>query len=163
MTAGTRTMELTISRTIPASPAEVFEAWLDPKHPGNPWTDAEKLIFDPRVDGLFFFMHVSMVGTKDARAQHDTAFGLESGEQRAHYGRFVAIERSKRIQYTWMSKFTRGLESMVTVIFEKNGSDTLVTLNHANLPDDEQGALHEGGWNKCLDVFGEQFRAESPR
>jgi hypothetical protein len=52
---------------------------------------------------------------------------------------------------------------MVTVIFEKNGSDTLVTLNHANLPDDEQGALHEGGWNKCLDVFGEQFRAESPR
>src|SRR5262249_23485668 len=88
MTTRTRTMELTLTRTIPALPADVFDAWLDPKHPGNPWTDAKKLIFDPRVDGLFFFAHVSAAGTKHVRAEHDAALGLESGEEWAHYGRF---------------------------------------------------------------------------
>src|SRR5215468_7124733 len=66
-----KTMELTLTRTIPAPPAEVFDAWMDPKHPGNPWNDATKLIFDGRVDGLFYFLHVSVAGTQDARAQHD--------------------------------------------------------------------------------------------
>ena len=158
MTAGTQTIELTLSRTIAASPAEVFDAWLDPKHPGNPWTGAQKLILDAHVDGLFYFMHVSAADTKAAGAQHDAALGLQPGEQRAHYGRFLAIEPKRRLQYTWMSKFTRGLESIVTVTFERKGEDTLVSLKHSNLPDDEYGHLHEGGWNRCLDVFGDQFR-----
>lgn len=152
-----KTMELTLTRTIPATPAEVFGAWMDPRHPGNPWTDAEKLIFDGRVDGLFYFLHVSRAGTEDARASHDAVLGLDAGEHFAHYGRFIAIERNKRVQYAWMSPFTRGLESVVMVTFEKKGEDTLVTLNHANLPDDEKGRVHERGWNQCLDTFGAQF------
>jgi uncharacterized protein YndB with AHSA1/START domain len=146
-----KTMELTLTRTIPASPAEVFDAWMDPKHPGNPWNDATKLIYDGRVDGLFFFLHVSVAGTQHARAGHDARLGLDTGEQRPSYGRFVAIERPGRVQYAWMSGFTEGLESMVTVTFERRGNDTLVTLNHSNLPDDEKGRVHERGWNECLD------------
>ena len=157
MTTIMKTMELTLTRTIPASPSEVFGAWMDTRHPGNPWSDARKLIFDGRVDGLFYFLHVSKAGTQNERARHDAVLGLETGEQWAHYGRFVVIERNKRLQYAWMSPFTRGLESMVTVTFEKKGDETLVTLNHANLPDDEKGRVHERGWNQCLDAFGAQF------
>src|SRR5262249_18140065 len=113
--------------------------------------------------GLFYFAHVSAAGTKHVRAEHDAALGLESGEEWAHYGRFVAIDRSKRVQYTWVSQFTRGLESVVTVTFEKQGRDTLLTLNHANLPDDEPGHKHNGGWSQCMDVFGERFRAGRAR
>jgi uncharacterized protein YndB with AHSA1/START domain len=154
-----KTMELTLTRTIPASPTEVFAAWMDPKHPGNPWSDATKLILDARVDGLFYFLHVSVAGTQDARAGHDERLGLETGEHRANYGRFVAIEPRRRVQYTWMSGYTRGLESVVTVTFEKRGDDTLVTLNHANLPDDEKGRVHEGGWNLLLSRFVEHALA----
>jgi uncharacterized protein YndB with AHSA1/START domain len=139
MTTKPKTMELKLTRTIPATPAEVFSAWMDPKHPGNPWTDAKKLIFDARVDGLFYF-------------------ATSKGESWPHYGRFLALEPGRRAQYGWMSPFTRGLESVVTVTFEKKGDGTLVTLTHANLPDDEYGRLHDDGWTDCLSVFVEQFQ-----
>ena len=155
MTTKLETMELTLTRTIPASPAEVFRAWMDPTHPGNPWTGARKLIFDGRVDGLFYFLHVAT--SKDAQGR-DAAVLAQAGDSWAHYGRFMVVEPHERLQYAWMSPFTLGLESIVTVTFAKQGDDTLVTLNHANLPDDERGRLHEGGWNKCLDAFGERFR-----
>ena len=132
------TLELKFTRTIPATPAEVFGAWLDPTHPGNPWTGSRKVILDARVDGLFFF-----ATAKDPSWPH--------------YGRFLAVDRNRRVQYTWMSPFTRGLESTVTVTFDKQGDDTLLTLTHAGLPDDEHGLVHEGGWNGCLGLFIEQF------
>ncbi len=138
----TKTMELKFTRTIPATPAEVFGAWMDPKHPGNPWTDAKKLILDGRVDGLFFFLHES-----------------KKGEPFPHYGRFDVVERNRRLQYGWMSPFTRGLESVVTVTFEKKGDDTLLTLIHSNLPDDDMGRAHDDGWQKLLGVFADQLAA----
>jgi hypothetical protein len=50
-----KTLEFKFERTIPAPPGEVFDAWLDPKIPGNPWNAAEKFILDPKVDGLFYW------------------------------------------------------------------------------------------------------------
>lgn len=44
---GLKTIELTVRRTIPATPAEVYDAWLDPRHPGNPWHDSDMRIFEP--------------------------------------------------------------------------------------------------------------------
>jgi uncharacterized protein YndB with AHSA1/START domain len=140
----TKTIELNFTRTIPATPAEVFGAWMDPKHPGNPWTDAKKLIFDGRVDGLFYFLT-----------------GKEPGWP--HYGRFLVVERNQRLQYAWMSPFTNGLESTVTVTFEKKGDDTVLTLKHEGLPDDDNGRLHDGGWKGCLGLFSEQFPASRAR
>jgi len=111
---------------------------------GNPWADAKKLILDARVDGLFYFSSAK-----------DQAW--------PHYGRFLTIERDRRAQYTWMSTFTRGLESVVTVTFEKQGDGTVLTLTHANLPDDEYGLLHNDGWNVCLGLFVEQFPTARPK
>lgn len=90
-----KTMELTIERTIPASPSKVFRAWLNPKVPGNPWHKMDKLIFNPRVGGFFYRMH------------------LDEGVELPHYGRFLILERSKKIQHTWMSKHTHGIESVL--------------------------------------------------
>jgi uncharacterized protein YndB with AHSA1/START domain len=129
------TIEVRVERTIPASPEEVFDAWLDPKVPGNPWNMAEKLLLNPQVDG-FFFWHVR--GT-------------------SHYGRFTQIEKPARIQHTWVSPNTLGLESTVTVTFQKRGEDTLMTLTHSGLPDTEGGRGHEKGWNYFLDIFPNHF------
>lgn len=137
----TKTLEFKFERTIPAPPGEVFDAWLDPEIPGNPWNAAEKFLLNPKVDGLFFW---ALKGT-------------------AHYGRFTKVERPGRIQHTWVSPNTLGKESMVTLTFEKMGGDTLMTLVHSDLPDCEPAKGHERGWNFFLGIFNEQFGKGSGR
>ncbi len=98
------TIEVKVERTIPAPLNEVFDAWLNPQIPGNPWNMLEKLLLNPHVDGFFCWC------IKGA----------------PHYVRFTELERPDRIQHTWMSPNTSGLESMVTLTFEKQGDDTRV-------------------------------------
>jgi uncharacterized protein YndB with AHSA1/START domain len=136
MNKSAKTIEIKVERTIPAPPGEVFDGWLNPKIPGNPWNAAEKFMLDPKVDGLFYW---TLKGT-------------------AHYGRFTEIQRPGRIQHTWMSPNTLGQESIVTLTFQKQGEDTLMTLVHSDLPDHELARGHEKGWNYFLGIFREQFR-----
>lgn len=133
MRPAAKTIEVKLTRVIPAPPAEVFDRWLDPTCPGTPWSEAGKLILDPRVDGLFFF------------SSHK-----RPGPGNPHYGRFTILERPREVQYTWMSPNTGGLESVVTVTFQQKGKDTLLTLRHENLPDDEDGRTHQPGWEYFL-------------
>jgi uncharacterized protein YndB with AHSA1/START domain len=135
MSKSAKTIEFRLERTIPALPGDVFDAWLNPKVPGNPWNMAEKLILDAKVDGLFYW----------------AVRGI------AHYGRFTEVNRPNRIQHTWISPSTLGEESTVTVTFEKKGKDTLMTLVHSDLPDTDGGRGHEKGWNYFLGIFPDQF------
>jgi uncharacterized protein YndB with AHSA1/START domain len=135
MTESMKTIEFKFERTIPAPLGEVFDGWLDPKIPGNPWNAAERFILDAKVDGLFYW---TLKGT-------------------AHYGRFTEVERPGRIQHTWMSPNTLGQESMVTLTFKAQGEDTLMTLVHSGLPDHEVARGHEKGWSYFLGVYREQF------
>ena len=139
MSKSKKTIEVTVERTIPAPPSEVFDAWLNPKIPGNPWNAAEKFVLNPKVDGLFFWR---LKGT-------------------SHYGRFTKMEPARRIQHTWMSPNTFGYESMVTVTFKKQGEDTLMTLVHSGLPDSDEGRGHERGWNYFWEIFRQQFGSGS--
>ena len=139
MTNPAKTIEFKFERTIPAPPAEVFDGWLNPKTPGNPWNAADKFVLDPRVDGLFFW---TLRGN-------------------SHYGRFTEVERPGRIQHTWVSPHTLGQESIVTLTFRKQGEDTLMTLLHSGLPDTDGGRSHEKGWTYFLNIFPGQFAAAS--
>jgi len=139
MKTDAKTLEFTFERTIPAPPEEVFDAWLNPKIPGNPWNMADKLLLNPVVDGFFFW---STKGTP-------------------HYGRFTEMQRPHRMQHTWMSPNTLGHESMVTVTFEPRGAGTVMTLVHSGLPDHERARGHEQGWNYFLGVFPEQFTSDT--
>jgi uncharacterized protein YndB with AHSA1/START domain len=130
-----KTLEFKFERTIPAPPVEVFDAWLNPEVPGNPWNIAEKLLLNPKVDGFFYWL---VRGTP-------------------HYGRFTEMDRPDRMQHTWMSPNTLGEESTVTVTFRKKGDETLMTLVHAGIPDTEAGRGHEKGWNYFLDMFSKEF------
>ena len=131
----TKAIELTFERTIPAPAEEVFDAWLDPKIPGNPWNAAERLILKPEVDALFYWMI----------------------RETAHYGRFTELTRPSRIAHTWVSPNTAGEESMVSVTFRPAGKNTVMTLVHSNLPDTPPAHTHEKGWASFLDVFAKLF------
>jgi Activator of Hsp90 ATPase homolog 1-like protein len=87
----------------------VFDGWLDPKCPGTIWNAAEKLVRDVKVDGLYYW-----------------TVAAAAGDPKPHYGRFTILDRPSKIQYTWMSPHTRGLESLLTVTFEAQGPETLL-------------------------------------
>jgi uncharacterized protein YndB with AHSA1/START domain len=132
-------IDLTVTRAIPAAAEKVFDVWMDPKSPGGPWFGADRLIVNPGVDGLFY-----------VAVKHE-------GRTWPHYGRFVQIERPHRVEYTWVSEGTQGVESVVTVTFEPRGEQTEVTLRHSGVPDDEMGRRHQDGWAWVLSKLGEQF------
>lgn len=130
-----KTIEIKIERVIPASPSEVYAAWLNPKIPGTPWSEANKLILNPKVNALWYW-YIS--GTP-------------------HYGLFTKLERGSKIQHTWISPYTKGLESIVTITFKKKGSDTVMTLHHKGLPNDADGRGHNDGWNYFVEKFAKKF------
>jgi uncharacterized protein YndB with AHSA1/START domain len=90
------------------------------------------------VEGLYYWLFID-----------------EAGEHKPHYGRFTIIDRPSKIQYTWIH--TRGRESLVTVTFQKKGEDTLLTLRHENLPDDDYGRGHETGWGQFVSQFADRI------
>jgi uncharacterized protein YndB with AHSA1/START domain len=136
-----KTIEVKVERTIAAAPGEVFAAWLNPKIPGTPWNEGDKLLLNPKVDGFFYWLI------------HETP----------HYGRFTEVKRAARIQHTWVSPYTLGLESTVTLTFKKQGLDTLMTLVHSGLPDNEGGRQHEEGWTYFVDKFAKDFGRRARR
>jgi uncharacterized protein YndB with AHSA1/START domain len=131
--------DVTVTRAIPAAAEKVFDVWMDPQSPGGPWFGAERVILNPVVDGLFYLA-----------VKH---------EERTwpHYGRFVQIERPHRVEYTWVSEGTQGVESVVAVTFESRGDQTEVTLRHSGVPDDEMGRRHQEGWTWVLSKLAERF------
>jgi uncharacterized protein YndB with AHSA1/START domain len=131
--------DVTVTRAIPAPAESVFEVWMDPKSPGGPWFGADRVIVNPVVDGLF---HLAV--------KHE-------GRTWPHYGRFVRIERPHRVEYTWVSEGTQGVESVVAVTFEPRGDQTQVTLRHSGVPDDEMGRRHQDGWGWVLAKLAERF------
>jgi uncharacterized protein YndB with AHSA1/START domain len=136
--------DITVTRTIPASPEEVFDVWIDPKSPGGPWFGAERTILNPAVDGLFYFA-----------VKHE-------GRTWPHYGRFLRIDRPRDIEYTWVSEATKGIESVVAVKFESRANQTEVTLRHSGVPDDEMGRQHKEGWAWVLSMVAERFVSRPP-
>jgi uncharacterized protein YndB with AHSA1/START domain len=131
--------DITVARAIPAPAEQVFDVWKDAKSPGGPWFGSERTIMNPVVDGLFYLA-----------VSHE-------GRTWPHYGRFLAIDRPRRLEYTWVSEATKGVESIVAVSFESHGEQTEVTLRHTGVPDDDMGRQHKEGWTWLLSTFAERF------
>lgn len=73
MPAVVNTTDLKLQRTIDATPAQLFDVWINPKQPGSPWYGAANAIVQPVAHGLFY---------------HLVKF---EGQDWAHYGRFIIL------------------------------------------------------------------------
>jgi activator of HSP90 ATPase len=121
--------------TIPAAPSVVYDAWLSSEqHTAMTGGDA---VIDPCVGGEF------------------TAWdGYISGHT-------VELEPKVRIVQAWRTtEFTPAdADSIVEVRLEAEGSGTLLTLNHRNVPSDHRG-YQDGGWqDNYFEPMIEYFRA----
>jgi uncharacterized protein YndB with AHSA1/START domain len=133
--------DITVARTISAPAETIFDTWINPKSPGGPWHGGERVIMNPVVHGLFYFA-----------VKHE-------GRTWPHYGRFILIDRPHRVEHTWVSEATKGVESIVTLTLEPRGKETEITLRHSGVPDDETGHQHREGWGWVLSMLDEALVA----
>ena len=138
--AAPQLFELTVSRTIDAPPADVFDAWVDPAKV-SAWFGTARVLMNPAVDGLYY------IGV-----QHQ-------GRTWPHYGRFLRIEPPRLVEQTWMSESTHGLESIVTFSIEPRGRGCEVTIHHTGLPNEKERRGHQDGWTGLLDAIEKQVKA----
>jgi uncharacterized protein YndB with AHSA1/START domain len=124
-----KTLTLNLERVIAGTPAEVFKAWLDPKKPVNPWSIGKTLGFKSKAGSLYCVL---------------------VGGIAYIFGRVLKVGKDKLVKFTWMSPYTHGRETMVTVHFKKHPAGTRMTLRHTGLPNDKDGRLHTDGWNQFL-------------
>ncbi|HXB98387.1 MAG TPA: SRPBCC domain-containing protein [bacterium] len=136
MSQAAKTLTVDLKRVIAGPPAKVFDAWMDPKQACNPWSYGKTLGLERKAG---------------------TAFCVVMGSAGAHFGRILKLAKGKQLQHTWMSRYTRGLESTVTMAFKKHAGGTLVTLRHTGLPNDDGGRGHADGWGQFLGMLEGRF------
>jgi uncharacterized protein YndB with AHSA1/START domain len=132
----TKTLTVNVKRVITGAPAKVYQAWMDPKQACNPWSYGKPASMEAKA-GKPFFMVMGSAG--------------------AHFGRILKLKKGSQVQFTWMSRYTRGLESTVTVDFKKHAAGTLMTLRHTGLPNDSYGQGHASGWGQFLAMMEGHF------
>jgi len=137
-----------VERVLPASPEEVYEAWLDEESlreficpaPGH----AAEVSVDRRVGGSLRFL---------------MKFPDEEIEVT---GEFVALDRPARVCFTWRCSDTGDLESIVTVLLAPHGEDqTLMTIIHSKQPP----ALvpkHLAGWSSVAEQLETRLARRDP-
>ena len=138
-----------ITRLLKAPPALVFEVWTKPEHlvrwfgPTDYQLAACELSF--RVGGEYRFC-------------------MRSPEGRDHWvsGVYREIIEPKRIVFTWNRRpgdVEDTTESLVTVTFENQNGETVLTLRHEQLRSAKDRVDHRGGWSEALARLDELVHA----
>jgi uncharacterized protein YndB with AHSA1/START domain len=136
-----------VARLLPASPAVVFDEWLDPDALAD-WmcprpARATNIDLDPTIGG---------------RWRIDIE---EDGVRFFVAGCYVQLERPRRLSFTWScSTWTNpSAESLVTVTLEPRGdTETFMTIRHSLLPP-ELIDQHQSGWARIAEQFAAELAA----
>lgn len=113
----------TLSHKIPASPQEIYDAWLDST------------------------AHSEMTG---GEARMSDAIGAEVSALDGYItGRNLQLIPGELIVQSWRTKefADEHEDSVVTVTLEERADGALLTLMHSNVPDDQR-SYEEGGWQQ---------------
>jgi uncharacterized protein YndB with AHSA1/START domain len=117
----------------------VYDEWLDPDALSD-WmcprpARATNIDVDPRIGGR---LRIDIV---------------EDGVRFAVTGRYVELDRPRRLSFTWSCTTwpDPSVESLVTVTLESTGNnETLMTIHHALLPP-ELIDQHQSGWARIAE------------
>jgi uncharacterized protein YndB with AHSA1/START domain len=127
---------VSVTRHANAPPPAVFDAWLDPDSARQFLfaTDEGRVIrcdIDPRVGGGFTIV--------DRRAEGDAE----------HVGRYVEIDRARRLVFDFTVTNFSSDSTRITVSFVPADDGTDITLTSDNIPEEHaERARH--GWNTIL-------------
>lgn len=140
------TARLHLARTLPASPARLFDAWATPDRLKR-WTCPDPgAVVDVDID--------LRPGGRYSIRMH-----VEGGPVTAH-GAYREIDRPNRLVYTWAwagDSHPMKEETLVAVEFAPAGDGTEVRLTHEGFPTPADRDGHEEGWRICLGRLAEMI------
>jgi uncharacterized protein YndB with AHSA1/START domain len=137
---------LEITRIFDATPAEIFNAWLDREEWAS-WIGPEGVhcdvsVLEPRVGGRYrLTMH------------------LPDGNIIRIAGIFKAIEPNRNFSFTWGAEGDPR-ETLVTVKLRELNGRTELKLRHEGLPTAADRDSHRKGWDSALNKLGAYLRAQ---
>jgi uncharacterized protein YndB with AHSA1/START domain len=137
---------LTLKRRIKAAPAQVFEAWTDPKKLVQWFGPNECVAGSARAD-----MDVRSGG------RYRVSFRTEDGEYHEVGGVYREVVPERRLVFSWAWHSTPERESLVTVTLAKDGDGTMLTLHHEQFFDQKARDGHERGWSGTLEKLERFF------
>lgn len=135
---------LTMKRRLKATPAEVWRAWTDPKlltrwfGPENVETIEAEV--DPRVGGTYRVVMLE-----------------NTGERHQVSGSYQEVVENERLVFSWSWITTPERVSRVTVTLKQDGAETILTLVHEKLFDEQAVKGHTHGWTGSLVKLEELF------
>jgi uncharacterized protein YndB with AHSA1/START domain len=139
---------LEIERVLPAAPATVFNAFVDPSELAKWWGPAgftiPSLSFPARVGDRY---RIEM--------QPPT------GDPFALTGEFREVDPSARLTYTfcWEPADPDDVETLVRLSFRDLGDSTEVSLAQGTFKNDARLALHRDGWTDSFDKLEQLLSA----
>ena len=136
-----------VARRYAASPARVFDAWLDPAVArqwlfATAWHPLAHVEIDARVEGSFCFVD-----------RQDAVDGTR------YTGEYLEITPPQRLVFTL--SLAKHVETRVTVEIAPLAKGCRLTLLHENVPRDHAGAMH-GRWTGILFGLGAMLDSATP-
>ncbi len=134
-----KTVTVRVTRRFKASPEQVFDAWLDPDKAQRflfavPGGEIVRTDIDARVGGGF-----SIVDRRD-------------GEDVEHVGRYLEIDRPRRLKFTFRVPKYSSADSWVTLDIAPVAGGCELTLTHEGVLVDFADKTPEG-WGMIFDAL----------
>ncbi|MEU4321827.1 SRPBCC domain-containing protein [Nocardia fluminea] len=131
----TRPHELTVERVMKASPSLLYAAW---------------------TQGMDLWLAVPGSVLMRPAVNEPLYFDTGSPEKRnPHYGRILLLEPNRRIEFTWVTAATEGVETVVAAEFRKQPRGIRLRLRHSGFPTAAIRDLHQQVWPDKLERLDE--------